>query len=324
MAPERRSRRQLFLKIVVSAGLMAFLLYKISLPELVTAVKGLDRKMLAAAVSAFFVSNLLGAFQWHSLLKADGVQLGYVRAFRFYFVGLFFNNFLPANIGGDAVKVWDVSRYGGGVYQVIAVTLLDRIIGIFCLCLLATLSALYLMADGPLLPYGWYLVIFAGCMAPALGLYFFKPLGNLVRAVVSRIRPLSIDTRMTAILDHLGAFKARKGLIVRLIGLSLVIQVLRVSTHILVGAALGLPIGTIVMCQFFVFVPLLSLAMIPPVTINGLGVREGLGILLFAGAGFSRTDAFTLEFLTYGVSVAVSLLGLAFFLSRRGRPESGV
>jgi len=320
----RRSRRQLLVKIAVSAGLMAFLLYKISLPELVAAVQGLDRRLLAGAVCAFFVSNVLGALQWHSLLRADGVALGYVRAFRFYFVGLFFNNFLPANIGGDAVKVWDVSRYGGGVYQVIAVTLLDRIIGIFCLCLLATLSALYLMADGQLLPYGWYLVIFAGCMAPVLGLYFFKPLGNFVRAVVARIRPLSIDTRMAAILDHLGAFKARKGLIIRLIGLSLVIQALRVSTHILVGAALGLPIDTIVMCQFFVFVPLLSLAMIPPVTINGLGVREGLGILLFAEAGFSRTDAFTLEFLTYGVSVAVSLLGLAFFLSRRGRPVSDV
>jgi uncharacterized protein (TIRG00374 family) len=324
MGEGKRSRRQLLLKIVVSAGLMAFLLYKISLPELAAAVRGLDRRLLLAAVSAFFLSNILGALQWYSLLSADGVGLGFVRAFRFYFVGLFFNNFLPANIGGDAVKVWDVSRYGGGVYQVIAVTLLDRIIGIFCLCLLATLSALYLMSRGPLLPYGWYLVIFAGCMAPALGLYFFKPLGRLVRAVVARIRPLSIDTRMAAILDHLSAFKARKALIVRLIGLSLVIQALRVSTHILVGAALGLPMDTIVLCQFFVFIPLLSLAMIPPVTINGLGVREGLGILLFAAAGFSRTDAFTLEFLTYGVSVAVSLLGLAFFLSRRAQRASDV
>lgn len=324
MGKGQRSRRQLLLKIVVSAGLMAFLLYKISLPQLVDAVRSLDRRLLAGAVLAFFFSNVLGAFQWHTLLRADGVSLGYARAFRFYFVGLFFNNFLPANIGGDAVKVWDVSRYGGGVYQVIAVTLLDRIIGIFCLCLLATLSAVYLMASGRLLPYAWYLVIFAGCMAPALGLYFFKPLGNLVRAVVARIRPMSIDTRMSSILDHLGAFKARKQLIVRLIGVSMVIQALRVSTHILVGAALGLPIDVVVLCQFFVFIPLLSLAMIPPVTINGLGVREGLGILLFAEAGFSRTDAFTLEFLTYGVSVVVSLLGLAFFLSRRNPAESDV
>jgi hypothetical protein len=70
---------------------------------------------------------------------------------------------------------------------------------------------------------------------------------------------------------------------------------------------------------FFVFVPLLSLAMIPPITINGLGIREGLGVILFSRAGIGRTDAFAIEFLTYVVSVVTSLLGLAFFLGRRRR-----
>ena len=56
--------------------------------------------------------------------------------------------------------------------------------------------------------------------------------------------------------------------------------------------------------------------MIPPITINGLGIREGLGILLLAQAGINRADAFTIEFLTYLVSVSVSLLGLVFFIAR--------
>jgi hypothetical protein len=63
--------------------------------------------------------------------------------------------------------------------------------------------------------------------------------------------------------------------------------------------------------------------MIPPITINGLGIREGLGILLFAEAGILAADAFVIEFGTYLISVAVSLLGFAFFLARRGgHPES--
>jgi len=232
-------------------------------------------------------------------------------------VGLFFNNFLPANIGGDAVKVYDVSRIGSSPYQAIAVTLLDRLIGIFALCVLATFSAFYMIGKEGINPYAFYILIFMGCMAPALGLYFIRPLGNLLRRVVNLIRPLSIDTRMSSILDHLGEFRARKRLVVRLIALSALIQGLRVGTHILVGLSLGVDITGTIILQFFVFVPLLSLAMIPPITINGLGIREGLGILLFANAGLADTDAFTLEFLTYVVSVVVSLLGLVFFLSRR-------
>lgn len=305
-------------KVVVSTVLMVILVRRMSLSELVAVIRGIDVRIAAAATACFFVSNVIGAYQWHELLRSSGIRLGFARTFRFYFVGLFFNNFLPANIGGDAVKVYDVTREGSSPYQVIAVTLLDRLLGIFSLCVLATLSALLLIGERGPNPYGYYVIIFVACMVPALGFYFFRPLGNLLRRVVLRIRPLSLDSRITSVLDHLSPFKGRRTLVLRLSAVSLVIQALRVSTHVLVGVALGMRIDAVILGQFFVFVPLLSLAMIPPITINGLGIREGLGIVLFAGAGLTQADAFTLEFLTYVVSVLVSLLGFFIFVSRRG------
>jgi len=322
-APSRGAVWRLALKIAVSAGFMVFLLRRTPPAELFRLLRGLEPLTLSAAVVCFFISNVLGALQWHLLLAASGIALTFPLTFRFYFVGLFFNNFLPANIGGDAVKVWDVARVGGGVYQVIAVTLLDRLLGIFSLCLLATMAALYLAPRQPDLPYEWYMAIFVACMVPGIGLYFFKPLGRWLRRAVLRIRPLSLDARMTAIIDHLSPFKGRKALVVRLVWLSILIQALRVTTHILVGLALGMRVDAILLCQFFVFVPLLSLAMIPPITINGLGIREGLGIVLFASAGLAEADAFTLEFLTYVISVAVSLLGFLYFVARRHAPRPG-
>jgi len=309
------------LKIVVSTVLMVLLVRKLSFDELAAAVKGMDAGMFAAATVCFFVSNIIGAYQWHELLRASGIRLSFVQTFRFYFIGLFFNNFLPANIGGDAVKVYDVTRVGSSVYQVIAVTLLDRLLGIFSLCVLAVAAALFLMGEQGPSPYGYYVIIFVACMVPAVGFYFFKPLGNLLRRLVLRVRLLSIHSRMSAVLDELSPFKGRKRLVFRLAFLSLIIQSLRVITHLLVGIALGVRIGPVVLGQFFVFVPLLSLAMIPPITINGLGIREGLGILLFTSAGLTQTDAFTLEFLTYVASVLVSLLGFLFFVSRRAAPR---
>ena len=302
---------------------MVFLLNKISLSELLRLVYGIDLRVFAAGVGCYFLSNVLGSFQWHQLLGASGVPLSFGQAFRYYFVGLFFNNFLPANIGGDAVKVYDVTRSGSSVYQVIAVTLLDRILGVFSLCLLAVIATLYLAKTDGSGPYLVYLVVFVACMIPALGFYFFKPLAKLVRRVVSLIRPLSLDSRISSVLDYLSEFKGRKPLVARLAGLSLVIQTLRVTTHVLVGLSLGVTLDFTVLCQFFVFVPLLGLAMIPPITINGLGIREGLGILLFANAGLGETDAFAMEFLTYIGSVAVSLVGFLFFVTRRPSENQG-
>jgi uncharacterized protein (TIRG00374 family) len=311
------------LKLVVSTGLMIFLVSKISISEINAILSTLNGRFLFAGVVTFLTSNLIGSYQWHTLLKSSGIDLPYNKTLRFYFVGLFFNNFLPANVGGDAVKIYDVTKIGGSVYQVIAVTLLDRIVGIFGLCLLASLATIFLMSNGVQEAHWYYLIIFVGCMIPALGLYLFKPFSSLLRRIVRMIRPLSLDERISAVLDYLGKFKEKKPLLVNLMLLSLVIQALRVSTHILIGLALGIHVDARVAGLFFVFVPLLGLAMIPPVTINGLGVREGLGIILFGAAGIGRANAFTMEFLTYVVSVVVSLLGFLFFISRKAGGRNG-
>jgi hypothetical protein len=136
---------------------------------------------------------------------------------------------------------------------------------------------------------------------------------------VRGLRSFALDRRASSILDHLSPFKGQRRLVLKLVLFSVFIQALRVVTHVLVGMALGIVVDRWVLCQFFVVVPLLSLAMIPPVTINGLGLREGLGIVLFAGAGIGRADAFATEFLTFIVSVTVSLVGLVFFVGSRAR-----
>jgi hypothetical protein len=202
------------------------------------------------------------------------------------------------------------------------VTLLDRLLGVFSLCVLAIVADLFLIAREPS-PYAYYLALFAACMLPAIGFYFFRPLGNAFRRAVLRVRPLALDRRITSVIDHLSPFKGRRALVARLVAFSMLIQTLRVLTHVLVGMAMGVAVDRAVLCQFFVFVPILSLAMIPPITINGLGIREGLGILLFAQAGIARTDAFAMEFITYIISVVASLIGLGFFLARRVGGERG-
>jgi hypothetical protein len=304
-------------KIAVSASLMAFLLHKIPAHEIMALARRADRRLLLTATMVFMASNVAGWFQWHALLRSSGVDLPTGRTFRFYFIGLFFNNFLPANIGGDAVKVYDLTREGESAYQMIAVTLLDRLLGVFSLCVLAVVAELLLVGRAGGMHHVLYLGVFIACMIPALGFYIYRPLGNWLRRSVLKLRALSLDARMTAIIDHLSPFRGRRGLVTRLVLLSVLIQAMRVVTHVLVGMAIGIRMTPLTVAQFFVFIPLLSLAMIPPITINGLGIREGLGILLFAEAGILRTDAFVLEFSTYIISVVVSLLGLVFFLARR-------
>src|SRR6185436_16735980 len=87
----------------------------------------------------------------------------------------------------------------------------------------------------------------------------------------------------------------------------------RILVHALVARALGLKID---LAYFFLFVPLLAVIVSLPISFNGIGVREGAGVVLFGLVGVSRAQAFSLQFTTYLVAVAVSLLGGVIVLAR--------
>lgn len=309
------------MKILVSLVLIVFLLYKVSPSKLAVLLGSMNPIALTASIAVFFVSSLLGSIQWHFLLKAGGIQLDFSKTFRLYFVGLFFNNFLPANVGGDAVKIYDVTRVGNDPYQVFAITLLDRIIGITGLCILALVASFILLNGGEVHNARIYIIIFIGCIAPVFALALNKRLSSSVRKLFGMITFRGLGERFDTVFRQLGSFRRLRTLLAKLTLFALVVQFMRVATHILVGKALGIELGISDLVYFYVFVPLLGLVMILPISLNGLGLREGTGILLFTQIGISKEHALLMEFITYVVMVFVSLIGGVFFLTRHLRRE---
>ncbi|MBU8922238.1 MAG: flippase-like domain-containing protein [Bacteroidales bacterium] len=304
-------------KIVVSLGLIIFLLKRKSPGELAVYLKNIDLLLLTSAVAVFFLSSLLGAFQWHLLLGAGGVDLRFSATFTYYFVGLFFNNFLPANVGGDAIKIYDVVKEGSDPHRVFALTLLDRVFGITGLCFLAAVASIIVFPGGTIENTGLYLGIFGGLIIAVLAVAFNRKLSGSIRRLSGKIGIWGLGEKIVLVLGHMGSLRDRKPLFAGVVLLSLVIQTLRIMTHVLVGLALGITLGRIDLVHFFVFVPLLGLIMILPISINGLGVRESAGMVLFTQVGIQEELAVLMEFVTYAVQVAVSLIGAVFFFIRK-------
>jgi hypothetical protein len=100
---------------------------------------------------------------------------------------------------------------------------------------------------------------------------------------------------------------------IRLIAVAVIVQLSRIGVHVLVAKALNIRVP---LAYFFLFVPLLAVIISLPISLNGIGVREGAGIVLFGLVGIGRTQAFSLQFTTYLVAVAVSLLGGLVFVIR--------
>ena len=171
-----------------------------------------------------------------------------------------------------------------------------------------------------------YIVVFIGCIVPVFALVLNSTISSWIKRMFTMITWWGLGERFSSIFDHLGEFRKLRRLLGRLTLLAIVVQFLRVATHVAVARALGITITPELFLYFFVFIPLLGLLMVLPISINGLGVREGTGVLLFTRVGFLEEQALLMEFMTYAVMVSVSLVGgLLFFIRhlRRGAHSSG-
>ena len=300
-------------KVALSVALMVVLFTRIPLASVGQSLRAARPEWLGAAFALLVTSNLLGAYQWSRLLHAVGIRIPLLKVFAYYHVGLFFNNFLPANIGGDLARVADASRHGETRAAAVSTVLLDRMIGTVALASLAlvtTLPAIDAFRLGVV--YGALLAFFALSLG-LLWAVFHPALLPMVERALARVGLGSLKPSLDDLAARLQGFRGQRTLFLKLLSVALVVQVSRVGVHALVARALGVAIP---LPYFFLFVPLLAVIVSLPISLNGIGVREGAGVVLFGLVGATRAQAFSLQFTTYLVGVAVSLLGGVAFLAR--------
>ena len=313
IALSRKRMLLIALKILFSAGLIAFLLWRIPFERVAGALADADPGWLAAAAGVMLLSNLLGSYQWWRLLRVADIHIPLWKACAYYHIGLFFNNFLPANIGGDIARVADSSRHGASTGAAVSAVLMDRLIGTVALAGLALLTTLpavdhFHLAIAYLCLVGFF-VLSVGLL---WGLFHPKLLPAMER-MLARIGLGRLGPHLDELAARLEAYRGARLLLVRMLVLAAFTQLARIGVHALVARALGLHVS---LQYFLLFVPLLAVIVSLPISLNGLGVREGVGVLLFGLIGVDRPRAFSLQFLTYAVAVAVSLLGGLAYLVR--------
>jgi uncharacterized protein (TIRG00374 family) len=313
LKPGGRAIAVIAAKLALSVALMAVLIARIPLASVGESLRAARPEWLAAAFGLLFFSNLMGAYQWSRLLRAVGIRIPLWRVCAYYHVGLFFNNFFPANIGGDLSRIADASRHGPTRAAALSTVLLDRMIGTLALAGLALVTTLPAIDAFHLRVVYLALVAFFALSVGLVWAVFHPALLPAVDRALARVGLGQLRPHLDDLSGRLQGFRGQRGLFLQLLSVAVVVQVARILVHSLVARALGLRIE---LPYFFLFVPLLAVIVSLPISFNGIGVREGAGVVLFGLVGVSRAQAFSLQFTTYLVGVAVSLLGGVAFLAR--------
>jgi uncharacterized protein (TIRG00374 family) len=293
------------LKIGLSLGLLALLFTRIGIGEAMGAIRDMDLGAFAAAFLLFLLGVLIRAYRWQGLLEALHLHVPLKRLVVLYFVGSFFNTFLPTGVGGDVVRVYELSRDSQRTPESVGTVFVDRLAGLVVLFALALVAlpfsgglittqlrlAILAIAGGGILA-GW--LLFQQTLADRL--LGMLPFGDRLRGKLMEL--------------YQAVHACGTGAMGRALGVSLLFNLLLIS--VVAVLALGLDIR-VSLWYFLLFVPLVSFSLTLPISISGLGVRETTFVLLFGQAGVEQPQALALSLAFYAVAVATGLVGGALY-----------
>lgn len=306
----------LVLRILVSLGLISWIMLKVDKQQLLESFRSLNIWLLLLSLAAYFVVNAICAWRWQLLLAARGIKSGYWTLLRYFLNGLFFGNFLPTTVGGDLARAYLVADDCKSKSEALASVLVDRFIGLFGV-IITGIAGLILVAKG-----GQEIGLLKGMLIGIAAALLFVIL-FLNKSLVKKFRWLFKLPLMQKVEHHLidfyhaiYAYRTHKREVFLALFLSLMVQVFVVITAYLIALSLGIGISVI---PFFLYMPVIAAVSMIPLSINGWGLQEGAFIVFFGRAGIAQPLALSLGFLYHLVAVGISLLGGLLWLIFGGR-----
>ncbi|HEU4889402.1 MAG TPA: lysylphosphatidylglycerol synthase transmembrane domain-containing protein [Thermoanaerobaculia bacterium] len=297
------------MKLAVGAGLLIFLIRRIELAEVLRTIAEADGWLLASALA---VSALASVFEVAKFRAACHFRIPYRDSTSLVFIGLFLNNFLPSNIGGDGYKLWALRRRSLSGQAAFAYIVSDRVTGLLSLVLLGGAGFLTAMGsgsagllDGVRLNLGKRWIPIAGALA--LGVALLALILGLQPDLRKRVRAWAVK------------FAAAGRLYLSVPALptlaySLLLHLCRGFALWLICRATGFPVSLSAILQILMLVALVSTI---PITLGGLGLREGALAFLLRRCGMSPEAAIAAALISLAVLWLKSLVGAAFFVMER-------
>ena len=305
------------LRVALSLALLGFLFHKLGPSDIGRTLVQADALYVALALGLYLVGVLVRARRWQVLVSAHDVHVPLGALTALYFVGAFFSNVLPGSITGDVVKMYQLSRYSRRSDVAVSTVLMDRVTGFLVLFAIAAVAVLF---AHQLVPWQTSALILVVAVGAWVGLWLLMRRGwwQRLRDRIGLLDRLARIERVSKLYHTVAVYN--RGVTLHALGLSLLLHIILILVRYLIALALGvhLPIW-----YFLLFIPIISLVTSVPITLSGLGVREGAYVYLFSQVGVEGPSAISMSLTFNGLRLIGGALGGILYAlgARRYMPQ---
>jgi len=295
----------IFAKVLVTLSLIGLVYSQINLDNVSEKLSSVDIEFLLYACMCHLLAYAFYAIRYIYILKILNPVKKISILAKWYYFGLFCNNYLPTSVGGDVVRIYALRKENYSLEKLIVSSFADRLIGfasIFATGLVAVaLSPLLISLDSRftiLIPVIIILAFFAGTVFLKISSTLKPRESSIVYKILGKLKEVAyiFKTYQNKKLDILAAFL-----------ISLCAQLFIIFSYALLGKGLDLDLDLI---TYFAVVSIVFLASAMPVSVGGLGIREGTLVALLSLYSVDYNDAAALSLMYLFLITVITLPAL--------------
>jgi uncharacterized membrane protein YbhN (UPF0104 family) len=288
----------LALKLSVSSALLYIVLSRTGPEQVFSSLKGMSPYAFVSAIALYLFAQFISTLRWRLLLPG---ALRIRKLFSLYMIGSFFNILLPGLIGGDAVKAFYLYQVTGRGSLTLSSIFMDRYIGF--VMLITTCTAAFPFGYSYL--QGSHLV----WMLPVIVLTFI-----ITSFLVFGLRLGKRIKILSEFYDYFHSYRNHKGIIAKALLISALVQFSGISTVYILAIGIGEHLPFLAL---LIFLPLIVMFAALPISISGIGIREGAFVLFFGLIGVKPDVATALSLSWFLTTVAGNFLGFIEYVRYR-------
>lgn len=304
------------IKAVVSALALGVIFYKIGLGSLAQTLESLNFYWLAGAAGFVVASIIVSALKWGVCARAVGLSPRFWQLTRYYFMGFFFNNFLPSSVGGDVVRIWKLGAAEDRMPAAAASVVGERLIALFTPTALLGIGFCFLPTVFSKVAV-WSAIVIPMVGALALAWLFKNPqLGEKTMESAAGSQFGAVKKWTIKAAREIGVLLHKPFALIQAVLLTALFQTCVAGVNFCLLRGLGAHLG---FGEALVYSSVALAVSMLPVSIAGHGIRE-VGYWYFFGlAGISKIDAVSCSLLFFVLVAFMTLPGaLLFVLDKKG------
>lgn len=295
-------KKYIIFRIIFSLSILGFLITRIDLDLFLTTLKKFSPGFYLLAVILLFLQQYTFGIGWRIALESKGYGFRSIQIFKAILTSSFLGIIFPSTFAGDIILTFNIGRAIPQRHHAPSALLYIRMLNML---FLLVISVIFLNTVPQLIIFRYILIWILFCILLSYLIIFcwLKYFSWMEKHYVTNF--------IYKTFSSFTEFSRKLITIVKIVPIILITTLARIFLDYLLALSLGieLPLNC-----FFAMVPIVIILSTIPISIAGLGIREGIYVYLFGLIGMPKTLGFSISILVFSLSICSALTGGIIYL----------